>query len=196
MRTPTSIAAALVIAATTATLTNGCGSDSDPGSTSGGVSSCNLKSEKYMRDCAGGCGGVMSCAQFCPSCDALCQVTCTSDVDCAAVGAGVCKHPSSTGGEAVCTRAPTTCKGASTPPPPPSPTSTSTAPIPTPKQCKADGQACATRPDCCSYASGDGECVASVCVPYCATNSECDTGCCRQLQGTSKKACAPARYCQ
>lgn len=93
---------------------NGGGSSGPSGSaTSVGVGtgggSCDLKPEVYFRECGGGCGDVMHCVQFCASCDAYCQVPCEEDADCTAVGAGVCKYPESSGGSAVCTKAPSKC---------------------------------------------------------------------------------------
>lgn len=76
---------------------------SAPGSTGSGT--CDYT--KYKDYCDLGCGD-LSCVQFCPSCDALCEVSCVDDADCAAIGAGVCKHSESTG-QGVCTKQPTVC---------------------------------------------------------------------------------------
>lgn len=168
------------------------------GGSSGSGESCDLGRVHYMDYCDGGCGDVMQCVQFCASCDALCQVACTDDADCAAVGAGVCKHPESSGGQAVCTEAPTVCGGGTGDDGGDATTSDASSSA-SGGACIPDGATCEVHADCCSYGEGDGDCITQPsglgqCVPFCTSNAECSTGCCRELVG-GQSACAPASYC-
>lgn len=85
----------------TATSSNSSGSSS-------GSSSCDLKAENWYAECSKGCGNVMTCQSFCSGCAPKCYVTCESNGDCEAVGAGGCE--TSAKGINRCSRAPTKCR--------------------------------------------------------------------------------------
>ncbi len=69
--------------------------------------------------------------------------------------------------------------------------------------CFQAGEPCSVNSDCCNFLAGDGYCVGGYCADECSpdsiqngVSSECVSGCCAPLEGTSDYACAPEYICQ
>lgn len=61
--------------------------------------------------------------------------------------------------------------------------------------CTAVGDACAADDDCCGGAVCAHEASGNVCRSVCNAQSDCDTGCCLALAGTTAKVCTPSGVC-
>ncbi len=66
--------------------------------------------------------------------------------------------------------------------------------------CRQNGRTCDLQTDCCNYAAGTARCIdlgrggPGVCSATCTSNANCQSNCCRPLNGGGN-ACFPAEFC-
>ncbi len=164
----------LLVGMLAASLTVGCGADSNGGGADSPNDSCQLGSEGCECTKGSGCDDGLTCLSK------LCVVQPGPEGGGSTTGGG-----GNEGGDG--TTIPIEPKQQVTP-------------VPT-SACADAGASCLQNTDCCQTGSKVGPLGATclsddfVCHAKCTANSQCGSGCCAALQGTNFGACAAAAYC-